>query len=397
MTVTNLYEPNYYSGNGVTTVFSYSFTCLLASWIVVAVNGVVISNANYTVALNSNNVGGTVTFNVAPGIFDQIAITLNVPDLQLTSFPVEGALPQFTLENAFDTITLITQQLTNALTRTIMQSVFAPLGFTLQIPDPIPGDALGWDPTGTTLINIPPIVTGPTGPTGATGGTGPAGPVSPVGDVHPVFARGSFTSSGANADANNINIASCVRNSTGNYTVTFTTPAAKDDYALSITSTQSIVCTVTAVAFSTTQVRVQTYSSVPHVGAIDNGFLLTAVNAVVSGNAGATGATGATGASGTTYLKAFASYDNSIPGVVQNFGGVLSLPAGGNSSFTLTDIPGTMPVIQASVVDYNQHDPVFNNIEIGTGTTLADGIFTVSTYRNGVLADVGFALTVYNQ
>ncbi len=294
MTVTNLYEPNYYSGNGVTTVFSYSFTCLLASWIVVAVNGVIISNANYTVALNSNNVGGTVTFNVAPADGLQIAITLMVPDLQLTSFPVEGALPQFTLENAFDTITLITQQLTNALSRTIMQSVFAPLGLTLQIPNPIAGDLLGWDSTATTLINIPPG--GPTGAAGPTGPTGATGAAPPVETVDIVFAWGEFNASGG-AIGTPVNC-SASNTGTGRYTVTFgaTAPDAKYLFTIHPVGLAGGFSSITSA--TTTAI---TFSLFNGSGTLTNqAFFIAASNTTLTVGQGATGPTGATGATGAS-------------------------------------------------------------------------------------------------
>ena len=59
------YAPNSYTGNGVTTVFPYSFRILASAHLVVLIAGIAVITG-FTVSGVGNSTGGNVTFAVAP-------------------------------------------------------------------------------------------------------------------------------------------------------------------------------------------------------------------------------------------------------------------------------------------------------------------------------------------
>lgn len=178
MTVPENAVKQFYNGNGVTTIFSFYFRLLLATDLQVYVNASLVSSSNYTVFINSNGLGGTVTFTVPPpGGVNNVLIYRFVDYLQLTHFPNESDFNQITLEDSVDKLTMECQQLQEEVSRCIIAPVTGGPDIPfLSLPAPVPNNAIGWDPTGTFLVDLPLTgVLGPTGPTGSTGATGPSG------------------------------------------------------------------------------------------------------------------------------------------------------------------------------------------------------------------------------
>jgi hypothetical protein len=177
MTVPENQVKQFANGNGVTTVFFFTFRLLRAADLQVYVNGVLLTSSNYTVVINSNGLGGSVTFNVAPagGVLNVLVYRF-VDYLQLTDFPNESDFNQDTLETAVDKLTMECQQLQEEVSRCIVSPITNPNVPFLAMPPPAPNEAIGWDPTGTFLVDLPLTgILGATGPVGATGATGPAG------------------------------------------------------------------------------------------------------------------------------------------------------------------------------------------------------------------------------
>jgi hypothetical protein len=81
-------------GNGAATVFNFTFRCKSAAEVAVYLAGVE-QTSGFTVAVNTNGVGGTVTFTSAPASGVDVAIVSDPDFTQLVSFVNAGAfLPQ---------------------------------------------------------------------------------------------------------------------------------------------------------------------------------------------------------------------------------------------------------------------------------------------------------------
>lgn len=98
------------TGDGSTTAFPFTFAAQKTTDIQVYVGGV-LQSSGYTVTINSNGVGGTVNFSVAPAssvalVFDRI-----VPLTQTTHLVPDGVLSPKVLEAAYDKLTMAAQQL----------------------------------------------------------------------------------------------------------------------------------------------------------------------------------------------------------------------------------------------------------------------------------------------
>lgn len=174
MTVPTTDNKQFASGNGVTTIFYFAYRLLLASDIQVYVNNTIVGTGNYTVAINSNGIGGSVTFNTAPsGGSNNVLIYRFVDYLQETHFPNESDFNQISLEDAVDKLTMECQQLQEEVGRCIIAPLTDPNIPLLSLPAPEANTAIGWDPTGTFLVDLP--LTGILGPQGPSGPSGPAG------------------------------------------------------------------------------------------------------------------------------------------------------------------------------------------------------------------------------
>lgn len=174
MTVPTTDNKQFASGNGVTTIFYFAYRLLLASDIQVYVNNTIVGTGNYTVAINPNGIGGSVTFNTAPsGGSNNVLIYRFVDYLQETHFPNESDFNQISLEDAVDKLTMECQQLQEEVGRCIIAPLTDPNIPLLSLPAPEANTAIGWDPTGTFLVDLP--LTGILGPRGPSGPSGPAG------------------------------------------------------------------------------------------------------------------------------------------------------------------------------------------------------------------------------
>ncbi len=178
LTVPTPENKQFANGNGVTTVFYFYYRLLLESDIQIYVNNSLINPSNYTVDINSNGIGGSVTFLVAPSAgVNNVLIYRFVNYLQNTHFPNESDFNQISLEDSVDKLTMECQQLQEEVGRCIIAPLTNPDIPFLSLPAPAANNAIGWDPTGTFLVDLPLLdgVLGPAGPTGPTGATGPAG------------------------------------------------------------------------------------------------------------------------------------------------------------------------------------------------------------------------------
>ena len=106
-----------YTGNGSTTVFSFTFRADAASWVEVYLGGVK-QSAGYTVALNTDQAaspGGSVSFLAMPAPGAAVRIQRTIALTQDTSWPTHGPFRAKTLEGALDRLAMQDQQLARAI------------------------------------------------------------------------------------------------------------------------------------------------------------------------------------------------------------------------------------------------------------------------------------------
>lgn len=138
-TTTNRSE---YSGNGVTTVFSFPYYFLAnADLIVILRNnttgvGVVQTiTTNYTVTGAGLEAGGSVTMIVAPPSGYTLIIYRSPAIKQEKDFRENDSMPAEQIEEAYDLLTMITQRLSEQITRGLRAAEEAVLGsFSLFLP-----------------------------------------------------------------------------------------------------------------------------------------------------------------------------------------------------------------------------------------------------------------------
>lgn len=181
MTVPTDLVKQFANGNGVTTVFYFTYALLLPGDLEVYINQSLISPSLYTVFINTNGFGGSVTFGTPPAAgVNNVLLYRFVDYLQLTRFPNESDFNQVSLEDSVDKLTMECQQLEEGLSRSFQWDLTDPNVPNLELPPYAPCEVIGWDCSTRKLANfsLPTVTTGPTGatgPAGATGATGPSG------------------------------------------------------------------------------------------------------------------------------------------------------------------------------------------------------------------------------
>lgn len=139
-----------FTADGAQTVFPFVFRCIDASDINVYRNGVLVRSTEYEVELTDDMSdghydGGNVVFITAPAKGEKLVILRNVPITQETDLQNNTAFYPEVLENAYDKLTMVCQQLAEKLSR----AVIAPPGDgPTNDPgtDPDPGDGPTNDP-----------------------------------------------------------------------------------------------------------------------------------------------------------------------------------------------------------------------------------------------------------
>lgn len=119
-----------HNGDGATTIFAIDFPFLETSHIAVflrpAAGGQVdwTENTEYTVAIDTDGQGGTLTVQTAPTDYtpaagEKLFIVRNVPATQTTDYKENDDFPAETHERALNKLTMLVQQLLESLDRTI--------------------------------------------------------------------------------------------------------------------------------------------------------------------------------------------------------------------------------------------------------------------------------------
>ena len=149
-------------GNGVTTVFPFTFKVFTATDILVtylnasSVESVLVLTTNYTVSLNADqntSPGGSVTLLVAPATATYITLTSQVTNTQTLALTNSGGFYPESINNALDRTVIEIQQLAEKVSRTVSIPTSSTASVTLPIP--AGGNVIGWNATATALTNLP--------------------------------------------------------------------------------------------------------------------------------------------------------------------------------------------------------------------------------------------------
>lgn len=126
MTISSETSKNTYSGNGSTTVFQYTFRILDEDEISVQLKnnstGVITTQTittHYTVSGVGESAGGNITFVTAPASGYTVILVRDTTFTQETDYEEYAAFPAASHENALDKLTMLAQQLNEALVRTL--------------------------------------------------------------------------------------------------------------------------------------------------------------------------------------------------------------------------------------------------------------------------------------
>ena len=145
---------NSYTGNGVTTVFPYTFKLLAQADIEVTVDGVVKTlTTDYTVSGVGVDGGGNVTFVTAPANGTTVVLHRAMAYKRDIDYQENGDLPAATLDEDVDRVVMMTQQLGEQNDRSIHMTV-GTTGVDTELPAPEAGKAIGWNATEDGLTNL---------------------------------------------------------------------------------------------------------------------------------------------------------------------------------------------------------------------------------------------------
>lgn len=155
-----------YIGNGVTVAFPFNFKVFSDSDVLVIqtnATGVEVTlnlGTNYTVALNADqdaSPGGIVTLvGGALGENDFLTLSSQVQELQPLVLTNAGGFYPSVINAALDRLTILIQQVSERLSRTLSYGISSPLGDGA-LPSPVPNNIIGWNEEGNGFKNFKPV------------------------------------------------------------------------------------------------------------------------------------------------------------------------------------------------------------------------------------------------
>jgi len=143
MTVSSVYEPVQYTGNGVTTAFAFPYIFYYDTDIIVTLtlistgaNTLQVNPTDYTIT-GGDGASGTINFVAAPSALYRVTIERYIPYLQEDNYVEGQAFPAQTIETAFDKGVMRDQQINSALERTIKYPATDPNSLNGELPSAI--------------------------------------------------------------------------------------------------------------------------------------------------------------------------------------------------------------------------------------------------------------------
>ena len=150
-------------GNDATTVFPFAFKVFTAADLLVVntsalgVESDLELDVDYTVTLNAdqdNDPGGSITRAAALPTGERLTITSDVAALQPLVLTNNGGFYPRVINDAFDKITIIAQQLLEQVGRSLKLPISSTASATL--PDPVANSILAWNSDASGFVNIDP-------------------------------------------------------------------------------------------------------------------------------------------------------------------------------------------------------------------------------------------------
>lgn len=154
MTVSNQNMRNTYEGNGESVDFPYTFMLTEADGVEVYVDGKLMSlNSDYSVSDLNKNEGGIITFNEAPASGATIQFFRSTPATQDVDYISNDRFQSDSHERALDKLTLLVQELRDAVRRSIKISKFVEVEEGPELPDEnLPGKMMAFDENGNIIM-----------------------------------------------------------------------------------------------------------------------------------------------------------------------------------------------------------------------------------------------------
>jgi len=109
---------------------------------------------NYTVAVNTTGVGGTVTVSPTYSTAYQYTVYRSTGEVQSSSYANFNQFPASTLENGLDQLTMLIQEIQTNQGLTLQVPLGLSPTISTTLPTPVANQALGWDSTGTFMVNL---------------------------------------------------------------------------------------------------------------------------------------------------------------------------------------------------------------------------------------------------
>lgn len=159
MTVSTEQNRIEYNGNDAATVFAFPYRFLDNAHIFVVLilaSGVEdpqVLNTDYTLTGVGSDSGGEVTMLTAPATGQRLVIYREVPLTQETDYISGDPFPAESHETALDKLTMITQQMTEQIGRTLQFAITTPAGFPNELPAPEASTIIGWSADASELQN----------------------------------------------------------------------------------------------------------------------------------------------------------------------------------------------------------------------------------------------------
>jgi hypothetical protein len=191
MTVSTTARKQQFVLDGVEDEFTFTFRALtdaLSDIKCIATTGgtdtILVYTTEYSVVVNSNGIGGTVTLVDAAAVGGgTLTVYRETTNTQGSDYDDYNQFPADTLEKDLDIRTMVAQELAEAQDRTAVLAISTPAGVSTSLPSPEADKLIGWN-AGADALENKDAVAGPTGPTGATGATGSIENLSPTPDDH---------------------------------------------------------------------------------------------------------------------------------------------------------------------------------------------------------------------
>lgn len=143
MTVSSVYEPVQYTGNGVTTAFAFPYifyddTDIIVTLTLIStgVDTLQVNPTNYTIT-GGDGATGTVTFVAAPSALYRVTIERSIPYTQEDNYVEGQAFPADTIETAFDRGVMRDQQINATLERVLKYPATDSNSLTSELPSAV--------------------------------------------------------------------------------------------------------------------------------------------------------------------------------------------------------------------------------------------------------------------